>query len=158
MTHIHNPYTEREGYNCFGCCPTNPQGLQMEFQMEGDEMVSYWQPVEAFQGWNNVLHGGIQATLMDEIGSWFAIVSGKTSGVTIHLNVKYRKPVPTDKGAIKLVAGLKEMHGKIMEVYVKLFDPAGVLCSEALASYFMFDARTAREKFMYPGVEAFIKG
>ncbi|MHC1707204.1 MAG: PaaI family thioesterase [Bacteroidales bacterium] len=155
MGHIKNPYTAREGYNCFGCCPTNPQGLQMEFQQQGDKVISYWLPNDAFQGWNNVLHGGIQATLMDEIGSWFAIVTGKTSGVTTNLNVKYRKPVPMNQGPIKLEASLKEMHARIMTVQVKLFDPSGKLCSEALASYYMFDPEKARDQYMFPGIEAF---
>lgn len=158
MSKIKNPYAGRDGYNCFGCCPSNPQGLQMEFHLEGENVVSYWQPVEEFQGWTNVLHGGIQATLMDEIGSWFAIVMGKTSGVTTNLNVKYRRPVPVDKGKIKLVASLKESHNKLMLVQVNLFDPDGNLCSEALATYYLFDQKTAVEKFMYPGADAFVAG
>ena len=153
---IHNPYVHREGYNCFGCCPTNPIGLQMEFQLEGDEVVSYWHPSPAFQGWNHILHGGIQATLMDEIGSWFAIVTAKTSGVTSNLNVRYKKAVPTDKGAIKLVARHKETRRNLLTVEIELFSPDGSLCAEGIATYFMLNPKVAKEQFMFPGVEAFL--
>ncbi len=156
MPKIKNPYVNREGYNCFGCCPTNPTGLQMEFLLEGDEVVSNWHPSEAFQGWNNILHGGIQATLMDEIGSWFAIIEGKTSGVTSSLNIRYKKPVPTDKGAIKLIARHKETRRNLMTVDIQLFAPDGQLCSEAVATYFMLHPKIAKEQFLYPGVDAFL--
>lgn len=129
----------------------------MEFQKIGDLIVSYWTPKDAFQGWTNILHGGIQATLMDEIGSWFAIVTAQTSGVTTHLNVKYRKAVAMDKGPIKLEASLHEFHGRIMVVQVKLYDGAGTLCSEAQASYYMMDPDKARDQFEFPGINAFLE-
>jgi uncharacterized protein (TIGR00369 family) len=158
MIRIRNPYTSREGYNCFGCSPANPQGLRMDFIKEGDKVISYWQPTEPFQGWNNVLHGGIQATLIDEIGNWFASLKADTSGVTTNLNIKYRKAVFMDQGPVKLEASFQEMHGRIMVVSVNLYSSAGVLCTEAKASYYMVDVKTARDQFMYPGLDAFMEG
>ena len=59
-----------DGYHCYGCDPNSPQGLRMEFYENGDEIVSVWHPRPEYQGWVNTLHGGIQATLADEISSW----------------------------------------------------------------------------------------
>ena len=42
LRRILNPWTQKEGYNCFGCCPTNPLGLHMEFFEDGDDVVSIW--------------------------------------------------------------------------------------------------------------------
>ena len=64
---IINPWEGMEGYFCFGCAPNNESGLKMEFYEDGDEIVSKWVPEARFQGWLNTLHGGIQATLLDEI-------------------------------------------------------------------------------------------
>ena len=67
MEHLKNPYVGLEGYNCFGCAPHNPIGLHMEFYEDGDDVVVKWQPHDNVQGWVDTLHGGVQATLADEI-------------------------------------------------------------------------------------------
>ena len=66
MRKISNPWLHKEGYYCFGCAPTNPIGLHMEFFEEGDQIISFWRPQDHFQGWVGVLHGGIISTLIDE--------------------------------------------------------------------------------------------
>jgi len=65
------------GYQCFGCAPHNHNGLQMSFAEDGEYVVSEWEPKDYFQGYYNVLHGGIQATLMDEIASWLVQIKLK---------------------------------------------------------------------------------
>ena len=82
MKKIINPWRGLEGYRCFGCDPNSPQGLRMEFYEEGDEVVCRWRPRPEFQGWVDTLHGGIQATLADEISSWVVFRKFQTSGVT----------------------------------------------------------------------------
>lgn len=76
MKRIINPWSGMEGYRCYGCDPHSDNGLRMEFFEDGDEIISRWKPRPEFQGWINTLHGGIQATLADEISSW--VVSGNT--------------------------------------------------------------------------------
>ena len=100
MNKIKNPYIglEQQGYNCFACCPTNPYGLKMEFYEDGDDIVSIWNPGDNYQGWLKTLHGGIQATLIDELGAWVISRKLQTSGVTTNLQVKYRNPIPTEIG------------------------------------------------------------
>ena len=90
----------RHDYNCFGCSPFNEIGLQLEFWEDGDELIAKWQPRKSLEGWGNVLHGGIQAALLDELAGWIVLVKVKTSGVTSALNVKYLKPVNISKGEI----------------------------------------------------------
>ena len=82
MKKIINPWSGVEGYNCFGCAPQNPSGLQMEFYEDGDEIVSFWHPDGKYQGWLNTLHGGIQAVLLDEVCGWVIMRKLQTAGVT----------------------------------------------------------------------------
>ena len=82
MDKIINPWEGMEGYFCFGCAPNNESGLKMEFYEDGDEIVSKWVPEARFQGWLNTLHGGIQATLLDEICAWVIARKLQTAGVT----------------------------------------------------------------------------
>ena len=90
MKKIKNPFVglEEKGYNCFACCPSNPFGLKMEFYEDGDDIVCIWEPHENYQSWVGTLHGGIQATLLDEVGGWVISRKLQTTGVTTHLIIR----------------------------------------------------------------------
>jgi len=88
MRKISNPFTGLDGYNCFGCSPDNISGLHMTFYEDDEELVSVWDPKDHFHGYLNILHGGIQATLMDEISSWVVYIKLRTAGFTSKLNVR----------------------------------------------------------------------
>lgn len=155
MKKIRNPFAGNKDYYCYACSPDNQHGLKMTFTEEEDEIISSWNPASHLQGYINVLHGGIQATLMDEIASWLVYVKLNTAGVTSSMNVKYRKPVFVNQGEITIRAKLKNKTPRIAEIETKIFDHAGNLCSEALVSYFLFAEEIAREKYWYPGKDAF---
>ncbi len=101
---IRNPFVKLPGYNYFGCSPGNPFGLHMTFTEEGDEVVSNWDPEEKFQGYFEILHGGIQAALMDEISSWVVYVKLKTAGFTSKAEVRYHKTIYIDNGPLTIRA------------------------------------------------------
>ena len=157
MNKINNPFIGRDNYNCFGCAPTNDCGLQMEFFEQDEEVICQWNPKPHFAGYKNILHGGIQSTLMDEIASWYVFVKLKTAGVTSKLEIKYKKPVLTDKGKIILKAKLKKMIRNIAEIEVKLFDHEDKMCSTGNVFYFTFDSEKAKSKLSYPGINNFIE-
>ena len=75
---IINPWVGTEGYNCFVCSPDNPIGLHQEFYEDGDYIVTKFKPNHNYESWQNILHGGIQALLIDETagahGSRIAII------------------------------------------------------------------------------------
>jgi len=147
---VRNPFAGSAGYNCFGCSPDNEIGLRLSFIDEGDYLIAEWEPTAHFQGYKNVLHGGIQATLIDEIASWFVYVKMKTAGVTSKLEVRYKKPVYTDKGKIKLRAKLQQQRRNLADIDVELFDNQGQLCATGVAQYFIFSEKIAKEKLYYP--------
>ncbi len=146
---ILNPYRKIEGYNCFGCSPNNPFGLRLSFFEEGDEIVLEWEPSKNYVGWDNILHGGIQATIMDEIASWVVFAKLQTAGVTREMNVKYRKPVLVSDGIIVCRAKLLEVNRAIAKIEVKLYSKE-ILKAEAVCNYYVFDEAEAKERFFYP--------
>lgn len=50
---------------CFGCGSENPDGLQIKSFAEEDEYVCIWESQQKYHGWENVVNGGILATLVD---------------------------------------------------------------------------------------------
>lgn len=157
MKKIRNPFVAKEGYNCFGCSPNNKLGLNLTFSEDGEFIVSKWLPKPHFQGWQNVLHGGIQATLLDEIASWLVFIKLNTSGVTSRMDVKLKKTVYTDQGELILKAKLKEMNRNIAVIETWLYNSEMELCTYALMHYYTFKEEVAREKLWYPGSDAFFE-
>ncbi len=157
MKKISNPYEKMTGYQCFGCAPHNHNGLRMSFAEDGEYVVSEWEPKDYFQGYYNVLHGGIQATLMDEIASWLVQVKLKTAGVTSTMNIRYKKSVPTDKGFIKLRAKLTGQHRNLADIHVELFGPGDELCAESDVVYFTYSRDVAVKQLHYPDYEEFFE-
>lgn len=155
MKKIKNPWIDLtdKGYNCFACAPTNPCGLKMEFYEDGDEIVSLWPPGSNYQGWLDTLHGGIQATLLDELGGWIIARKFQTSGMTTSLNMKYRKPIPTGENITLEIRGrVKEV--KRMFVFIEaeiIYDDE--VRSSAEMTYYTFPKDVAEKDFMFNGCE-----
>ncbi len=158
MRKIINPFIElghKHDYNCFGCSPFNDIGLQLNFWEDGDELIAKWQPRKSLEGWTGVLHGGIQATLLDELGGWIVMIKMKTAGVTAEMNVKYLKPLTLSKGEITIKGKLISVEKRLAKIECSLSDSQGIEYAKAQIDYFHFPERVARERYHYPGIEAF---
>lgn len=155
MRKIHNPFLEREGYHCFGCSPEHLSGLQLSFYEDEDEIISTWEPKPQFEGYEGVLHGGIQATIMDEIASWVVYVKVKVAGVTSSMNVRYHKPVYLADGPLTIRSRVLKMRRNLADIQVGIYNSKHELCSEAVVTYFTFSEKISTETFLYPGSEAF---
>jgi uncharacterized protein (TIGR00369 family) len=158
MKKIRNPFVGLEGYDCFGCNPDNPIGLKMDFAEEGDYVISEWAPSEHYQGYLNVLHGGIQATLMDEIASWTVYVKTRTAGVTSAIHSRFIKPVYVNRGNIRLTCRLMKKEKKVATLEVKLYNSENEICSESEIDYFIYPEEVARRKLYFPGMDSFYYG
>lgn len=151
MKKIKNPWIglTDKGYNCFACAPSNPYGLKMEFYEDGEDIVSIWTPGENYQGWLNTLHGGIQATLLDEIGGWIIARKCQTSGMTTNLNIKYKKPIPTGCDIkVEIRARIRETKRNFVFIDAAI-TYNGVTCSTADITYYTFPKDVAEKDFMF---------
>ena len=92
--------------NCFGCSPKNKYGLQMKVCYSENGCISHLVIPEYYCGFEGLVHGGIIATILDEISAWTLIVYLKRLGVTQTAQIHYLKPVYVNqviiaKGRIK---------------------------------------------------------
>ena len=81
-----------DDHMCFVCGKQNGAGLQLEFELIGDDRIrTEFIPLKRFQGWKDVLHGGIIATILDEV-----MVNGaylrQIMAVTTKLQITLRRP------------------------------------------------------------------
>ena len=63
--------------SCFVCGESNPLGLQLRFHADGDEVRTRFVPRPEHIGFKGVVHGGLLATLLDEIMVWACAVRTK---------------------------------------------------------------------------------
>ena len=159
MRKIKNAYAYRstEEHNCFACSPDNANGLKMEFWEDGDTIISYWTPPKHVTGFKNIIHGGIQATALDEIAAWTISIKCKTAGVTSNMNVKYRKPVFLEDAPFTLKARVVDQNRRMCTVHATLFDKSDKVLVEGDITYFLFSEEKAIKEFGYPGYEAFFE-
>ncbi len=157
MIKLYKPFEGHPDYNCFGCSPGNPIGLNLEFNEDGEYVIAEWRPRAEFQGFKNVLHGGIQSTLMDEIAAWCVNIKMDTAGVTKELKVRFLKSVYTTDTKIILRARLIKTVKNIAFIHVELLNSKDELCSEGEFNYFTFPKEIAKRKLLFPGKEAFYK-
>ena len=125
MRKITNPFAGMEGFHCFGCCKDNDHGVHMDFYEDGDDVVCFWKPDSEYQGWRNTLHGGIQATLLDETAAWVVFRKLQVMGVTSKLELSYRRPVLTTDSQITLRGHITEQKRNLAFVDLTLENSKG---------------------------------
>jgi acyl-coenzyme A thioesterase PaaI-like protein len=82
-----------EGQPCFGCGPDHPHGFRLVFSREDDEVVTTFTPGVHHQGPPGIMHGGLVATLADEVAAWSVIALLSKFGFTGSFGGKLHKPV-----------------------------------------------------------------
>ncbi|HEX5589109.1 MAG TPA: PaaI family thioesterase [Candidatus Limnocylindrales bacterium] len=100
MTSETRPITEIEGrpfrfepHRCFACGELNEHGLRLQLHTDASGCRTQLVLDPRFQGWEDVAHGGILATILDEVMAW-AVIGRGTWGVTARMTIDYRRPVP----------------------------------------------------------------
>ena len=154
MRKITNPFAGMEGFHCFGCCKDNDHGVHMDFYEDGDDVVCFWKPDGEYQGWRNTLHGGIQATLLDETAAWVVFRKLQVMGVTSKLELSYRRPVLTTDSQITLRGHITEQKRNLAFVDLTLENSKGEVCTTARAIYYLYTKEKSQENgFTGCGIE-----
>lgn len=118
---------------CFICGLENPVGLKLKIYQTGPGVIeTHYTAPEHFQGYPGVLHGGIVATILDEISgrAHMGNPAAPRFMFTGKLEVKYRKNVPTGQ-PLKIIGKAGKSKGKMAEGWAGIYDQAGTLLAEA---------------------------
>lgn len=124
-----------KGYNCFACGTKNPVGLNLNFYRRGEYVCSDITLKKNYEGWENMAHGGIVSTLLDEVMSWSMIYFVRVFFVTRNIEIKFKKPVPVD---MLLTVKGKITEGKNNRLYKAkglIQDQGNIILAKAEATY-----------------------
>jgi acyl-coenzyme A thioesterase PaaI-like protein len=120
---------------CFVCGLRNPLGLKLVFHDDGVGEVRCETSVpEAFQGYPGIVHGGIVASILDEVVGRVAMIADPNHFLmTVKMEVKYRQPVPVATPLV-IVGRSVETRGKLTQTVGELRLPDGSLAASATAT------------------------
>ncbi|HTX77546.1 MAG TPA: PaaI family thioesterase [Terracidiphilus sp.] len=109
---------------CFGCGEANATGLQLRFFLAEDGTVVCPATIpDRFEGHPGYLHGGIIATLLDEIMSKVMRSRGVLS-MTRHMEVDYLRPVPSN-APLRLEGRMTHHEGRKRWAEAKILNGEG---------------------------------
>jgi acyl-coenzyme A thioesterase PaaI-like protein len=108
-----------ENNNCFVCGPSNPIGLRIKFRIDGDVCRGEFKPGEHHVGYNNITHGGIIFSLLDDVMANWLFLKNEIAQ-TAKCELRYRRPLPINETVllegrlIKRKGQVAVMHGLII--------------------------------------------
>lgn len=133
----------RSNHNCFACSPINSKGLRMEFYTDEKSVMSWVTVPEHLCGWNQLVHGGVISTMLDEVMSWSAIYLLKKIILTKSITVDFIKPIYINrelfvKGS---VVEVKFDRQAIMEGFIYI---ENTLCAASKGTFVLLNPETAK--------------
>ncbi len=126
-------------HNCFGCSPTNPIGMKLEFYGKPGqkEIFTVYKIGPDYCGFPAYAHGGIIALIFDEILAYASYHVHHQFGMTKSMTVEYKRPVQVDKEYfVRAEVMSSKKHPKGLEATVDAsihegHDRTGALCAKA---------------------------
>jgi uncharacterized protein (TIGR00369 family) len=123
-----------EPHNCFACGTLNVHGIGLELHAGDDRCWTELALPDRFQGWDDIAHGGIVCTILDEVMAW-ALVDHDLWGVTARMNVEFKRPVPLGR-RIRAEGRVLQVRRRIVEAEGVILDQAdGTLLARAQATF-----------------------
>lgn len=119
----------KDTQTCFVCGPNNPDGLKLPIEVDETGARFTYAIPKKYEGWSGIAHGGIIATLLDELMAWAVRPRGYRT-VTAEMTVRFRKPVPVEK--ILFGSGwIISEDGRLVFARSQLADANGTILAEA---------------------------
>lgn len=119
--------------NCFVCGEANPGGMKLDFEYDADTAWTWFDSPACYEGYHGVIHGGIIATLLDEVMAKI-ILSKNLIAVTADLNIRYRKPLPIGQ-KVKATGIITLQKTRTLHTEASLIDEEGNIYAESKAVY-----------------------
>ena len=134
----------RIAHNCFACGADNPSGMHLEMRVEDGQALVDFRPSEVYQGFPGAMHGGILATILDEVMAW-AIYAAGSWAVTAKMEIRYRDPGPLEGTLHGVGQVTRDRGGKTFEAEGRITADDGRIIAEATGLFMRVPVEKMRE-------------
>ncbi len=121
-------------HSCFVCGESNPAGLKLRFETDGKMVQTRFVPRPEHIGFQQTVHGGLIATILDEIMVWACAVQARRFAFCAELNVRFLQPLRPGQETL-VTAELVNNRRKIYEARAELRDAQGGVLATATGKY-----------------------
>src|SRR5210317_1664764 len=122
---------------CLVCGLKNTFGLHTSFfELDNSEILAVFKPREEHQSYPGRLHGGIISTILDEAMGRAIMMHSEDEvwGVTVDLQVRFKKPVPLDE-ELRVVGRITKDSHRFFEGTGELLFEDGTVAAEGHGKY-----------------------
>lgn len=98
-------------------------------------MSTEYIPARHFVGLGNILHGGIQMGILDELMGWTSYVVSRQMAVTTNLQFQFIKPVYITGKKIVATCRVTSEEGPQINMQATLSDSEGTVCTTAKGTF-----------------------
>jgi acyl-coenzyme A thioesterase PaaI-like protein len=131
----------RADHRCFGCGAQNPIGLHLRFSEDEDGVRAPFVPGRDHQGFEDVIHGGIISTVLDEAMAWATAAAGIWA-VTGEMRVRFRHVLKVGEPAT-IRARVTSRRGRLITTAAELtLDTSGAVIASGTATFMQVDPAT----------------
>ena len=131
--------------SCFVCGEANPAGLNLRFETDGRLVQTRFVPRAEHVGFRQTVHGGLIATLLDEIMVWACAVQAKRFAFSAELNVRFLGPVRPNEEVVAISELVSNRRDKLFEARAELRDRSGRALATATGKYLPIKVADAAE-------------
>lgn len=124
-----------DDFFCFVCGKNNTSGLKLKFELSADIMKTEFLPQKIHQGFRDIVHGGIIATVLDEIMLNLLYRKG-IQALTAELRVRFKKPCKVGEKLI-FESNIANSSGRIIETHAQAKNEKGDIVADAEAKCFV---------------------
>jgi uncharacterized protein (TIGR00369 family) len=117
----------------------------MRFESDGKIVRAKFSPRPEHIGFKGVVHGGLIATVLDEIMVWACAVQTKRFAFCAEMNVRFLNPMSPGSEVILSAELMVNRKGRIFEAKGSARTSAGLLLAEATGKYLPIKDRDAAE-------------
>ncbi len=118
---------------CFVCGDDNRCGLKAKFYSDGNQVVTELTAQRDFEGYQDIYHGGIIATVLDEV-MVKAILADQRYAVTAEMTVRFFKPVPVGE-KLRFVGKIVKTRGRMFITESEATGEDGTVFARATGKY-----------------------
>ena len=129
--------------NCFVCGDKNDIGLKLDFYEKDGKARAEFTPTKNFEGYKDILHGGILSTLLDEV-MIKSILAKEILTVTSQIEVKFKKPAVIGEKLI-IEGEITGERSRLILTEGKVFREDGTVVAEAKGKFFRTEGRIKKQ-------------
>jgi uncharacterized protein (TIGR00369 family) len=137
---------------CYVCGGANPRGLGVRFDQEGETVTARFVPHQDHCGYNDRVHGGVMAALLDEVMGWAPSVLKRRFCVAAEIIIRYLKPLPIGK-PVTIRGEMTADRGRVWEARGEILDDAGTVYARGTGKYRPLTEEQTQEVMDYLSID-----